>query len=607
MAKKETIRQVTANTALQASITPMGLEFRRNDVILGENLSRIYAIVKYPNEVDYGWYGRLTNIPGTVVSIGYTPLDNGEFIANLSRTINTYRGIADSTKDPLEKQRKNKSADDAERIMQQIDQSNEVVGDFCTLIMVLSRDETDFKEKCNRVESITNTIGCKVRILSGQQKEAYQHICPTYQCVKSIAEIANRPYLISTFIGGFPFSSSGFCDETGFYLGKNANGGIILFDPWQKDVRGNSNITIIGASGMGKSTALKHIMMSEYARGTKIIVIDPESEFWEICKHKDINGEWIDVAGGRGGMINPLEVRPAPRDDKDEEQKDGNLDSIGDLEMHLKTLEVFFKLYIPSLTDRHVAVLNKSLLRMYNNMGFEMGTDLSKKRSEEYPVMSDLLETVKREKATAKAHADIYDDLELLLESAANGADKGLWNGHTTLSGKSNFICLDTMRVVQMGRNITSAQYFNVLSWCWEQMSRDRNERVMLVADECWLMIDPSCPQSLEFLRNAEKRARKYEASVVVSSQNIIDFLDPAVKRCGQEIIDMPSTKIIFGFDGKSFEEVVDIFNLNKAQSDLISSKRKGTALMRVGAQSIRIDFRFSDGRLKSFGKGGGK
>ncbi len=72
---------------LQASITPLGLEFRRNDIVLGENLSRIYCIIKYPNEVDYGWYGRLTNIPGTVVSIGYNPLDNGEFIANLSRTI----------------------------------------------------------------------------------------------------------------------------------------------------------------------------------------------------------------------------------------------------------------------------------------------------------------------------------------------------------------------------------------------------------------------------------------------------------------------------------------------------------------------------------------
>ncbi|WP_315675827.1 hypothetical protein [Clostridium sp. 19966] len=42
-------------------------------------------------------------------------------------------------------------------------------------------------------------------------------------------------------------------------------------------------------------------------------------------------------------------------------------------------------------------------------------------------------------------------------------------------------------------------------------MNKDRNERVLLVCDEVYLMIYTNVTQSLVFLRNVEKRARKYE------------------------------------------------------------------------------------------------
>ena len=75
----------------------------------------------------------------------------------------------------------------------------------------------------------------------------------------------------------------------------------------------------MGNSGVGKSTAIKHILLSEYMKGTRIIVIDPESEYKELCQN--LNGDWINAAGGSKGMINPLQVRPSPRDDEDEKEE----------------------------------------------------------------------------------------------------------------------------------------------------------------------------------------------------------------------------------------------------------------------------------------------
>ena len=370
----------------------------------------------------------------------------------MAKNINTARGIELSTKDAIERQRAKKTADDQEKMIQDMDQRNESLGSFSTLIMVLSQNEQDFRDRCTRVVSLANSMGCRIRAIPNLQKEAYQHLCPTYPPNERINEITRRAFPISSFVGGFPFASSGFNDGTGFYLGKDSGGGIILLDLWKREKsRTNSNITIIGGTGTGKSTATKHIAASEYARGTKVIIIDPEGEYKEMCRNEYMEGDWIDVAGGRGGLINPLQVRPAPRDDDD-------------------------------------------------------------------------------------------------------NSDDG-----------------------------------------------------MLVADECWTMIDPQVPQSLEFLRNAEKRARKYEGSIVVATQSITDFLDPSIRLYGQAVLDLPSFKLLFGVDGDSLRETQNVFSLNEAQYELLATKQRGIALMKVGSQAVKVKFEFSDKRLALFGKGGGR
>ena len=87
MAKKQ---QKEINNALLNVIAPVGLEFKENSFILGENLGRSYGIIKYPSGPDYGWLSKITNIPSTMVGITYTPNNDGEIIQSLNYNINTY-------------------------------------------------------------------------------------------------------------------------------------------------------------------------------------------------------------------------------------------------------------------------------------------------------------------------------------------------------------------------------------------------------------------------------------------------------------------------------------------------------------------------------------
>lgn len=277
MAKKH--EEIPVNGALLNSITPIGMEYKQNSIIVGENLGRVYGIVKYPQTPDYGWLSKLTNIPSTVASITFTPVDDSTFLESLSNTIRQKRGEEQSAKDALVASRAKRAADDAEKMMIQVDQQGEKIGAMSLLIAPLTRDEKSLKRICQKVESAIAVAKCKGRVLSSLQKEAFKQISPFYSTEEKIEQITQRILPMSSFIGGFPFAATGLNDGQGYYFGKDASGGLIIIDPWLRGGdRTNSNMVIMGVTGVGKSTKIKDIILCEYMRGTKIIIIDPEGE-----------------------------------------------------------------------------------------------------------------------------------------------------------------------------------------------------------------------------------------------------------------------------------------------------------------------------------------
>ena len=67
----QTVEQAPVNSALLNVVTPMGLSFEKNRLSIGENIGKAYGIIRYPQKVDVEWLSKLTNIPSTLVSIGF--------------------------------------------------------------------------------------------------------------------------------------------------------------------------------------------------------------------------------------------------------------------------------------------------------------------------------------------------------------------------------------------------------------------------------------------------------------------------------------------------------------------------------------------------------
>ncbi|MGV8154992.1 MAG: VirB4 family type IV secretion system protein [Alkaliphilus sp.] len=598
------------NNSLLNIITPIGLEIKRNSLIIEENTGRIYGIVKYPQKVDYGWLSKITNIPGTVVGITFIPIDNGEFVAGLSRSVIQDRVLAETAKDPLSQQRAERAAIDGEKIMLRIDQQGETVGTIIISIMAMARDEITLNKICRKVESTIAVNKSKARIMANLQEQAFKSISPYHTIDESVEEVLKRIIPMSSYIGGFPFSSSGYNDGTGYYFGRDNGGGLVILDPWKRgNDRTNTNFTIMGDSGVGKSTVVKHIALSEYMKGTKIIFIDPEREMRELCEALD--GDWINAGGGSSGRINPLQIRPIPVDENDKYYKDdGN--GMGDMAKYIKSLDIFFNLYILSLSDNHKAILKAAVIELYNNFNITWDTDINKLTNEDFPIFTDLYDLIKqkskeREQNNKNNEINIYEELALLLRDIAHGSDSFLWNGKSTIKANTRCICLDTHDLQNTSDNVKRTQYFNLLTWCWQQMSANRNEPVLLICDESYLMIDPNVPQSLVFLRNVEKRARKYEAGVVIISHSVVDFLDPKIKMYGQALLDIPCFKILMGCDGKNLMEIKELYNLTDAEEELLARKKRGQALVLIGSKRLHVNFQIPPYKFKFMGTAGGR
>ena len=248
--------------------------------------------------------------------------------------------------------------------------------------------------------------------------------------------------------------------------------------------------------------------------GNNVLIIDPESEYFELCKN--LGGDCIDVSGGNDrGRINPLQIKSAPQDDENEEIQ-GICDKgkgIGEMALHFQTMRIFFKLLFPELNLIQMAILEEILEDLYNRFNIYWETDISGLENTDFPIMSDLHRLIQKyyDKEVDSNRKENLNILLSLIRQISVGADNTIFNGYTTIQKNNKITCLDTGNIQNASENVKKAQYFNVLSWCWEQISNNRTEKTMLIADEAYLLIDKNCLQSIAFLRNVAKRCRKYE------------------------------------------------------------------------------------------------
>ena len=333
-------------------------------------------------------------------------------------------------------------------------------------------------------------------------------------------------------------------------------------------------------------------------QGIRIIVIDPEREFRSLCKN--LGGSWWDAGGGKA-KVNLLQIQaPIPDDEPDPKF----CSDPRPLAAHIQHIQTILQFKIPSLTDIQQSLLERALRELYEKFGIDLNWafDYNRKPTE-YPIMENLWLLLK-EKATGDPR---YEELALLLESMAIGADSVIWNGHTNIDFSAPIVVIDTYQLHDSTSQNRAAQYYNLMRMSFTIASKDQTTPYTIVADEAQTMFDPELPAVSTAMKNIALRIRKREGCLWLAFHSLHELLDERIRLYGQPILDAATYKILFGTDGRNLADTVDLFKLTPAEEKVLEARQRGKALALIGSQHLKVEFALPAYKLQLMGTGGGR
>lgn len=595
--------------SFKEKVAPNGLKINEKDLLLGDAYISVVTLRTYPSIVGVGWLGAVANVNHTRMTITISPMDTFEISNTLKKSMSEVKSKMMNVNDYNDQILLHNQMDDYTELVNRIDREHEKFS-LLTINFLCYGETKEAMEKTKKeLKTTLSAYGMGGADLMFEQERSLKMCLPTMY--KDLEKEFGLPIPMMTTASSFPFIFQNLQDDgDAMMIGTDSLGSLLFFDLWKRtNKRNNSNAVIIGKSGSGKSTLIKKLVRGNWCRGSKIIVIDPEREYKDICEN--VNGSWIDCGTGSSGIINPLEVRRGS-DDLDDDKKIVN----NDLSRHFQTFRTFIKYYLQDLNAYELTKIEEVLIEVYKDKGIDFETDLSKLKSEDYPIMQDLYDKVVKTLKDSKANKEARNVIESLekissmLKKSTIGADARIFNGHSSINvdKDSDFIVLDIHSLVDSDEGILKTQFFNILSWCWNEISRDRNEQVILVCDEAHLLIDPNNKDGIDFLKRTAKRIRKYNGSLWIISQNLIDFCSQGIERFGQVIIDNSAYTLVMAQGQKEIEAVQKMMKLSESEIQFLTTASRGQGLFVISQDTrLPIQIHLRDEEKELFGNAGGR
>ncbi|MGN1456564.1 MAG: hypothetical protein ACI4XP_01270 [Acutalibacteraceae bacterium] len=165
--------------------------------------------------------------------------------------------------------------------------------------------------------------------------------------------------------------------------------------------------------------------------------------------------------------------------------------------------------------------------------------------ADKYPVLSDLMEIIREEKAKSDSTNEAYSyisKIELVIDNLITNYGY-IFNGHTSIDDilSDQIVFFDIKNLASMKSEIFDAQLFSSLSLCWDnciKIGRPMKElydnhriawedikRFMVIIDESHKTINANKPHAVDQVSVFAREARKFFGGIYLASQSIRDFV----------------------------------------------------------------------------------
>ena len=585
-------------------ILPGSVRFMSDYYIVGDSYRTVWVVREYPPSTEeQAILSQLADRSGVTLRIYHRlvePMEQRKILQNATRKNKLMSGGND-VNETIEAQG---NLQDVVELLANLRKKKEPLLHCSVFIELKARNLDKLKELQSEISMELTRSKISVDRLTLRQKEGFLSVLPVganqfgaqYERVLPASSVANL----------YPFNFSGKTDPHGLYIGRDKYGSNVLvdFDRRAED-KTTSNILILGNSGQGKSYLLKLILTNLRESGKTCICLDAESEYEELTRA--LGGCYIDFMSGEY-TINPLE--PKAWTDGSGEVDAATPDAfkrVTRLSQHIAFLKDFFRAY-KDFTDAQIDTIEILLMKLYTRFGITDSTDYATKKPCDFPILSDFYKLCQEEYHTYDKERKYLYTEEMLqavclgIHSMCVGAESKYFNGHTNIVD-DRFLCFGVKGLMDTNKRLKDAMLFNILSYMSNELLGMGNTAASI--DELYLFLTNMT--AIEYIRNAMKRVRKKDSSIILASQNIEDFLIPSIREFTKPLFSIPTHQFLFNAGQINPEDFMDALQVEPSEFELIKYPERGTCLYRCGNERYLLQVIAPDYKSALFGKAGGR
>lgn len=580
-------------------VKPKEIEFRSNGYTTDGTKAAVFAVADYPLRVKNAWGAELFNIPNTKVVMHIKPVEKYKAIKRIDKCISEMETKQLTSEKASEANSAETHRESMDALLDSLQTENESLFDVTLTVTAYNYLSDENFKKSVRRQMVTGSF--KPSALYGLQIEGFKsaNIAPV-----SALRNYERGINSSSLAAVFPFVRTYVLDDGGIMLGENKNNNYpFIFNLWKRgNLYQNSNAMIIGKSGSGKSFFLKNLIINEWANGTRVICLDPEAEYLKLTRN--LQGNIIDVGNAKEGRINPFHIYKILTEDG------SPADPIVTFNTHLKMLESFYKIVLSGASPDVIELINNLTVETYERKGITERTDCTELKAEDFPLFSDLLETLKGKNRDTMDSMTARDmrTAELYLQKFVSGRYSDIWNAPSTLEVNANLIDFNFQSLFANKNNvIANAQMLLIFRFIEQEVINARelnkngkNVHTLIIVDEAHLYLDAKFPIALDFFYSMNKRIRKYGGSFIPATQNIADWNgNEELRSKTSTILKNSQYTFIFKLAAPDMKDVLDIYkagdSFNEEEQRMIISAVTGQAFF-IGSTELRTCVKITSG-----------
>jgi len=527
-----------------------GLEEKQSYITIDDQCMRTLFISEYPYHAMTGWLSSLITFNRNVdISYHIQPIDATFALPQLTRKITELESIkrmqqrsgqivGTELTDPLES---------AMELKTNILRGQEKLFQVSLYICLVANTLEELNKTTTLLETLLGSKLFHTKIARFQQLEALDSVLPRAE--DRLGQKRNLD--TSSAALTFPFTSSELVQETGILYGINrSNNSLVMVDRFTLP---NANSITFAQSGSGKSYASKVEILRQLMQGTKVIVIDPEREYKQLCH--SVGGSYIHLGLHSQEKINPFDCS-------------ASTNSLHSLAEHIQSLTELLTLMADGVSADERAALDKALIVIYKQHGWSLS---GKKQGKTYPLLVDLYAALKNDKQKG---------LYSRLEKYVTGSLASVFNSQTTVKVNNRLVVFDIKDLPESLRKIL---LFVVTNFVYIQVKNDPQKR-LLVIDEGWLLLEHE--ESARFIAGLTRRARKYYLGVNIITQQANDFLH---NEYGRAIASQAALRILMRQDTTTINGVVAEFKLSEYEQKFLLTCERGEALLLADHNHIAL------------------